>query len=132
MSRKSKGINAERELIHLFWANGWAATRVAGSGASRYPTPDIIAGNGTAKLAVECKSGKGDYIYLEKPEIENLKKFSKIFGAEPVVGARFSNNNWFFVMADNLRETENNFVVTREESGISFELLIKHPRTSLP
>ena len=32
MSRKGKGINAERDLIHKFWGNSWAAVRVAGLG----------------------------------------------------------------------------------------------------
>ena len=33
VSKKSKGISAERELIHKFWGTGWAAVRVAGRGA---------------------------------------------------------------------------------------------------
>lgn len=46
MSHKSKGINAEREIIHLFWSMpGWTACRVAGSGSMKYPSPDVIAGN---------------------------------------------------------------------------------------
>ena len=45
MSLKSKGINAERELIHKFWGVGWGAVRVAGSGSMRYPSSDILAAN---------------------------------------------------------------------------------------
>ena len=43
MSTKSKGTNAERELIHAFWGKGYAAIRSAGSGSMKYPSPDIIA-----------------------------------------------------------------------------------------
>ena len=61
MSRKSKGINAERELIHIFWkTKSWAACRVAGSGAIKYPAPDVLAGNGNILLAIECKACQGD------------------------------------------------------------------------
>ena len=59
MSRKSKGINAERELIHLFWkTNSWTAVRIAGSGSSKYPCPDILAANISRKIAIEAKSTK--------------------------------------------------------------------------
>ena len=59
MVGKKKGINAERELIHMFWAEKWAAIRVAGSGSSKYPSPDILAGNNLRKLAIECKAISG-------------------------------------------------------------------------
>ena len=56
MSRKSIGINAEREIIHLFWKHDWAAIRIAGSGSIRYPVPDVLAGNTLRQIAMECKS----------------------------------------------------------------------------
>jgi Holliday junction resolvase len=56
MKLKAKGSNAERELVHMFWDKGWAAIRVAGSGSSQYPSPDVLAGNNLRKLAVECKA----------------------------------------------------------------------------
>jgi len=62
MSQKSKGMNAERELIHLFWKSGWAPLRVAGSGVARTPCPDVIAGNGIRRLAIEAKSSKKNAI----------------------------------------------------------------------
>ena len=68
MSRKSKGINAERELIRLFEdTNKWSACRVAGSGSSRYPSPDIIAASvdafeeGYNILWMKNKRKKKDY-----------------------------------------------------------------------
>ena len=127
MSRKSKGINAERELIHLFWGSGWAAVRVAGSGASRYPSPDVLAGNSRRKIAVECKSAKGEYQYLQKDEIDALKNFAQIFGAEPWVGIRFDNDSWYFMSIDNLKETAKNFVATRDsvkQTGLNFNEMI--------
>ena len=55
MSTKSRGSNAERDLIHKFWGEGWAALRAAGSGSSQFPAPDIIASNNVRKLAIEVK-----------------------------------------------------------------------------
>ncbi len=48
--RKSKGSAAERELIHKFWANSWGAIRVAGSGSSQFPSPDILVGSKIERL----------------------------------------------------------------------------------
>jgi Holliday junction resolvase len=124
MSRKSKGINAERELIHLFWHRRWACVRVAGSGASRYPTPDILAGGKNRVLAVECKSCKGYYQYFEKEEIDRLKEFSDCFGAEAWVGVRFSKAEWLFFRVDELTRTKNNYVVTRETKGLGIDQMI--------
>ena len=81
MSRKGKGINAERELIHLFWAKEWAAVRIAGSGSNKYPSADIVAGNPLRKLVIECKSTGSDHYYFSEAEVEQLAIFSRIFGA---------------------------------------------------
>ena len=124
MSRKSKGINAERELIHLFWQRGWACVRVAGSGASRYPTPDIVAGRRSRSLAIECKSSRGLYQYLDDEEILQLKTFSELFGAEPWIGVRFNTLPWKFFRIQNLARTKGNFVVTRKDQGISVDDLL--------
>ncbi len=126
MSRKSKGINAERELIHLFWSRGWAALRIAGSGSMRYPSPDILAGNKRRRLAIECKASKSSYQYLSKEEIRQLKQFGTIFGAEPWIGIRFNNEKWMFLTIDDLKETGKNYVISSENArlkGVSFEEL---------
>ncbi len=126
MNRKAKGIGAERELIHLFWKNLWAAVRVAGSGSMKYPSPDIIASNNKRKLAIECKATKSTYQYLTKDEISELKKFSKMFGAETWIGVRF-RKDWYFLNIEDIRETENNFAVNTElakQKGLTFNELI--------
>ncbi|MBI5881069.1 Holliday junction resolvase [archaeon] len=128
MSRKSKGINAERELIHLFWGNGWSACRVAGSGSIKYPCPDVIAGNNIRKLAIECKATRDRKQYLTKKEVDELREFGRIFGAEPWIGVRFNNMEWYFLTLDDLADTEENHVVTIENAktkGFLFEEMIK-------
>ncbi len=127
MSRKSKGINAERSLIHRFWQNEWCAIRVAGSGSSRYPSPDILAGNNLRKLAIECKASKSRSKYLTKLEIHDLRKFSLLFGAESWVAIRFDKLDWFFLTLEDLKETKESYLITYEiaiNKGINFEELI--------
>ena len=128
MSRKSKGINAERELIHLFWGNGWAICRIAGSGSMRYPSADVLATNKLRRLAIECKTSKDDSKYFTKEEIEQLKTFSNLFGSEPWIGVRFDRTDWFFINLEDLEEKQNSFFISKElakNKGLSFEELIK-------
>ena len=129
MSRKSKGINLERELIHMFWATKkWVAARCAGSGSMRYPSPDIIASNGENILVIECKSNKKNYVYLTKNEVEDLTKFAEMFGAIPLVAVRFDRKGWYFIKIDDLDETEKNFAISLEKAmkkGMNFNDVLK-------
>jgi len=129
MSRKSKGINAERELIHKFWATKkWSAVRIAGSGSMKYPSADILATNKLRKLAIECKTAKKPWKYIEKEDIEQLKMFAKLFNAEPYVAVKFNKKDWLFLTLEDLEETKKNFMVNIEKAetkGILFEELIK-------
>ena len=128
MSRKSRGINAERELIHLFWANEWAACRIAGSGSTRYPSADVLASNSVRKIAIEAKLTKDKAKYFTSDEIEQLKEFSRLFGAEPWIGLRFLGQKWKFLSLTDIQKTKNHYVITQEwaaEKGKSFEELVE-------
>ena len=127
MNAKSKGSNAERELIHMFWGNKWAALRVAGSGSMSYPCPDIIASNATRTLAIECKSSGELSRNLPKAQVEDLIVFAKMFGAEPWIGARFNDMKWAFFSIDDLKKSEKGFSVSVKmvkEKGLTFEQLL--------
>ncbi len=127
MSRKSKGINAERELIHFFHKKGWSAVRVAGSGSSKYPSPDIVAGNIIRKLAIECKTVNDSSVYIAKEDIEKLKTFARNFGAEPWLAAKFQCEEWLFMSLDDLKETDQSFSINIElgkQKGLLFEEVI--------
>lgn len=127
MSRKGKGISAERELIHLFWAAGWAACRVAGSGAIKYPCPDIIAGCEHRRLAVECKASGEGYQYIEGRTIQKLKDFCARFAAEPWIGVRFDRDGWFFVSLDEIHLSGQGRTISLDSAksrGVLFEELI--------
>ncbi|MBU0461568.1 MAG: Holliday junction resolvase [Nanoarchaeota archaeon] len=128
LNKKAKGTNAERELIHLFWNNGWAAMRAAGSGSTSFPSPDILAGNNIRKLAVECKVTKEIRQYLKKKEIDELKQFAALFGAESWIGVKFNNVDWYFMNLEDLDYTGQNYSVSIElakRKGLLFDELIK-------
>ena len=128
MSRKSKGINAEREIIHAFWkVPGWTACRVAGSGSMRYPSPDIIAGNISRKLAIECKSTKSKYQYFEKAEITQLLQYAELFAAEAWIAIRFDRDKFYFMRPKDLKETGKKYaadLVRVKDKGFLFEHII--------
>jgi len=128
MSLKGKGINAERDLIHRFWKTGsWVAARIAGSGSMKYPSADILASNKLRILAIECKVTKDKKKYFEKKEIEALKKFADVFGAEAWIAVKFKGHNWYFISLDDLTETDKCFVIGVEKAkrnGLLFEEII--------
>lgn len=118
MSLKSKGINAERELIHFFWENGWSAIRCAGSGSMKYPCPDILAGNNLRKIGIECKSTSIDKQYFTKKEIFELQQFCNIFGAECWVAIRFPKKQWFFISVEDLIENKSSYSINYERAKL--------------
>ncbi len=128
MTRKKKGSDAERELISLFWDNGWAAIRAAGSGSTRYPCADLVAGNRARLLAIECKLTKDSKKYVKKEEIEQLREFSSKIGAEPWLALKFPKTGWFFLSLDDLEEKNDSFagsVELAKTKGLGFNELIE-------
>jgi holliday junction resolvase Hjr len=127
MSSKSRGTNAERDLIHKFWEKGWAAMRSAGSGSQQYPSPDIMASNNVRKLAIECKLTTAESKYFTRKEVDELKYFSEKFGAEPWLAVKFFHEEWRFFTPEDPKETDASYVVTLAQArsrGITFEELI--------
>lgn len=129
MNQKAKGSNTERELISMFWSTGcWSAMRAAGSGCSRYPSPDLVAGNSIRRLAIECKSSAQENIYIPKEEIENLETFCRLFGAEAWIGVRFNKKEWFFLSLEDIKQTSKNYTISTalaRSRGLLFEEMIK-------
>ena len=123
-----KGSNSERELLRMFWAKGWACVRAAGSGAMRFPCPDLLASNGERSLSIECKSTAGRKRYIEAREVRELEKFSEKFGSEAWVGFRLNNIGWFFMRPSGLSESRGgNYSVDKNlavRDGLRFDELI--------
>jgi Holliday junction resolvase len=124
MSNKSKGSNAERELVKIFTEQGWRALRVAGSGVNDDSPCDIIVGKvGKKGYAIEAKSSKKNRIYITKAQIEDFVKFSLMLGLQPALAIRFNYKGWLFVNPEHLEDTGNNWVISldkAEAKGLKF------------
>jgi holliday junction resolvase Hjr len=118
INRKAKGTNAERELVKFFNESGWGAIRIAGSGSSRYPSPDLLAGNAQRRLAIECKVTKDQKKYFTEGEIDQLKEFSLKFGAESWVGVKFAGTDWYFLLLEDLQKTGKAWAISVELAKI--------------
>lgn len=125
---KSKGTRAERELYHLLWDKGFAVVRVAGSGSTPLPAPDLIAGKLGKIYAIECKTIKSNKKYMNEEEINSLNSFSRIFGATPLIGIRFARENWYFLNPDQLLKSKSSMVISKEfakDKGLSIHQLLE-------
>ena len=128
MNRKQKGTKGEREVLTFFWnTEHWAALRTPGSGSARFPSPDIIAGNGLRTLAIECKVTGSLTQYLTKEEVEQLKIFASKFMAEPWIAVRYARKGWYFFNIEDLHETKKHYSAPfklAELKGVKFEELL--------
>ena len=129
MGNKNKGSNAERELLHKFWAKNFACIRSAGSGSMKYPGPDLLVGNLVKRMSIECKSTKKSTLYLSDYDINQLKDFSKVFDARAWIAVKFFRKDWLFVSLEDLEKTPNGYSIEIKKAelrGISFEELISY------
>jgi len=118
MNTKAKGTRGERELVKAFNEAGWGCIRIAGSGSSHYPSPDILAGNAIRRVAIECKVTAEKKKYFPPDELEQLREFSQRFGAESWIGVHFPGEPWYFLMLEDLENTGENFAVSVELAKI--------------
>jgi Holliday junction resolvase len=117
-NHKAKGSKGERELVKFFNENEFSCIRVAGSGSSKYPSPDILAGNAIRRLAIECKVTKDKKKYFQSQEIEQLRTFSNNFGAEAWVAVKFPDQDWYFLMLEDLDNTGKCWLASLEKAKI--------------
>lgn len=128
-NRKAKGTAAENELIHKFWDNNWVCVRVAGSGSTQFPSPDLLASRGDKKIVMEVKVVNDVKKYFTNQEILDLNFFAEKFGTEAWVGVRFQENQWYFMPTFQLEQTKSeNFkvdLITMKREGFTFEEMIQ-------
>ncbi len=112
-NNKSKGSNAERELVKIFTEKGWRAVRVAGSGVNDDSPCDLIAAKlGKRGFIVEAKSSKKTSIYITKEQIEDFVLFSHMTGLSAVIAVRFNREGWHFISPSQLKDTGKYWVVS--------------------
>ena len=113
----------------MFWAKSWACIRSAGSGSMKYPGPDLLVGNMTKRMAIECKSTRETKLYLSDYDVRQLVDFSKIFDARPWFAIKFPKNPWVFIALDDLQKTPKGYAIDVQQAqlrGLSFEELISY------
>ena len=127
MVHYNKGANAERELIHTLSDKGFAVLRVAGSGVSPLPSPDVVALKNGRILAIECKAWKGNYLAISCITMGDEVNWAKTAGAEFFVGWKIPREGWLFVKFEHFHNAGKNFMISLEEARkctISLETLI--------
>lgn len=124
MRVKAKGSNAERELVHQFWGAGWSACRVAGSGSTSLPSPDVVVGTHDRTIVFECKVTAASIQYFTKKEVDELRLFASRMRAEAWVAVKFNRESWYFQPVGDLEVTDSGLKVSRERAralAFSFE-----------
>ena len=114
------GSKEERDLVNKLWNANFAAMRApASGGATKRPLPDVLAGNGYNTYAIEVKSSRKNNIYIRKEQINELKRFSKRFGAKPVICVKFTYKPYIILNIEQLFRTRTgNYKITREITQI--------------
>ena len=116
MAHYNKGANAERELIKTLFDWGFAVLRVAGSGVSPLPSPDVVALKSGKILAFECKAWKGNYLAIPLITMNDEVNWAKTAGAEFFVAWKIPREGWLFVRAENFHNAGKNFMISIEEA----------------
>jgi len=112
---KAKGSNAERELLFMLFEEGFAVSRVAGSGCSTLPTPDIIAVKNKISVAIECKTKIGDYLNIKESQIEELKTWEKLSNCKSYIAWRLGKDSWYFLELKDLKKTKKAYSIKKED-----------------
>ena len=121
MTRYERGANFERELVSMFWSHGWTAIRVAGSGTTSNPTPDVLAIKDGAVVAVECKTTRKDRLSLGAA-IKALRKYSVAAGVRAYISIKFLREEPRFYDVSELFSRKNN-TISKKDDYITFDVL---------
>jgi len=128
MNAKAKGSRYERELVQRFWDAGFGVMRAPTSGgATSRALPDIVAGNGKVYYAIEVKMKKELPIYIREEQVEEIKEFSRRFGAKAFIAVKLPYKEWRFVPVELLSKNGKNYRVGEEEylKGLKLEDLLE-------
>jgi len=116
MSKYRKGSDAERELQQTLWNMGMAVIRVAGSGASLLPAPDLIAMSKKKKLAFECKAWDSAYLTIPKKQMLELKEWSGKAGADFFIAWKIPYRGWLFLPEKAFTKTEKAYTISKSKA----------------
>ncbi|MDO8625606.1 MAG: Holliday junction resolvase Hjc [Candidatus Diapherotrites archaeon] len=128
MSHYNKGSAAERELITLFDAAGFAVVRVAGSGTNALTDVDLIVLRSDLRLAIESKAWAKKNLSISKEQFEGLLAWAKKADCRPLVAWKYPREGWFLLDPSAFHVTPKFYAITHHtaiEKRIPFEVLVK-------
>lgn len=123
----SKGANAERELMRLFFQAGFSVVRIAGSGTSPLPAPDVIAIKKGRVIAVECKARKSSHLAVRPEQMQELLDWAERAGSEAFVAWKIPRRGWFFLRPEQFKRTKGFFIINQANAmgkGVSLEKVV--------
>jgi len=116
LAHYNKGANAERELIKVLFGKGFAVLRVAGSGVSPLPSPDVVAIKSGRILAFECKAWRGDYLAIPVVTMNDEVNWARVAGAEFFIAWKIPHDGWLFVKFEHFHNAGKNFMISLSEA----------------
>jgi len=127
MPHYRKGANAERELIHMLFDRGMAVLRVAGSGKTSLPAPDVIALKPGMQLAIECKAWNKAYLSISNAQMAELKQWSEMAGSELYVAWKIPRKGWRFLREEQFNKGTKGYNISLKKAlshGIDINVVI--------
>jgi len=127
LKKYNKGATAERELIHRLYNNGFSVARVAGSGSSTLPCPDLLAFNSKKKFAFECKAHNSKYLNISHEQIDSMQDWANNAKIDFFVGWKIPRKGWLFLKKPNFKKNKKNYSISltdAKKKGLSFNVLI--------
>ncbi|MCL5007652.1 MAG: Holliday junction resolvase Hjc [Candidatus Marsarchaeota archaeon] len=115
MNRYVKGARGERELMDIFYKNGYSVMRSAGSGVNSI-SPDIISYKGGRGLAFECKAWAKSSLSIDVEKFDVLKGWESNTSMETFIAWKMNNKGWFFIKLDEMSKASKSYTVTRRRA----------------
>jgi Holliday junction resolvase len=122
-----KGANAERELIHILFKKGLAVLRVAGSGTSSLPCPDVVAMKPGLQLAIECKAWSKAYLSISNAQMAELRSWAKKAGTDFYVAWKIPRKGWRFLKPMQFNKGKKGYNISMKKAlshGIDLNVVI--------
>jgi Holliday junction resolvase len=116
LAKYKKGANAERELLKLIYDNGFGCVRIAGSGATILPAPDIIALSPKKRISFECKAWNSNYLNISIDQMNELIRWGKISGTEIFIAWKIPQKGWFFLKPEHFSKKGKSYAISKKQA----------------
>jgi len=116
MAHYNKGANAERELLRIIYEKGFGCVRIAGSGATILPSPDIVALSPDKKISFECKAWNSNYLNVSIEQMTELIYWGEISGTEVFVAWKIPQKGWFFLKPEHFSKKAKSYAISKKQA----------------